>query len=283
VDDPVYLSRILSDVIALRHCFDLRWVLVFNAKDSGATRAAFFRHMFPWIAELRAFHPASHHFSHQRNVGVQYALMEIVPKAGTNGFFYFLDPDNTLPHLCDAMKESVDTSRLYYEEQLQCGRRMSEAPYEKQWRGNVSGQIECSMGAGSFLIPLTLLHSVQPTWSLANHRCGMDPTYFASLISAQRSSHGDFSISRWPQNFTIHHVDIEKGCVHAPWTQDVLNASLKEYTTLLRAMEHLRSGLEERKRCEQSHMTLHTHCYVLSAIRSALPHDRPVECLETGV
>jgi hypothetical protein len=30
-------------------------------------------------------------------------------------------------------------------------------------------------------------------------------------------------------------------------------------------------------------MSLHTHCYVLSAIRSALPHDRPVEYLETGV
>ncbi|CUG87685.1 methyltransferase, putative [Bodo saltans] len=312
LDDPVHLSQMLFDVLPLRRCFDVQWVIVFRMSDPGLTRAPFFRDVFRWIVELHAYDAESQDLSHERNIGVQYALSHIVSRKGTadGGHLYFLDKDNALPNLCSGVdvvvasnkkegggKKLWNSSTLFYNEQLQCGKSGAFADVnsvEKLWNSSrvaLAAQIACKVGAGSFLIPLTLLVHVRPEWNLRTHRCGIDPNYFASLITAQLSPSfytgggAAATVQRWPQKFMFDQYHNERGCVKAPWTQDILNATLAQYRALLRSMERSRTGLQQKKRQEQSHVAFHTHVHVLAALRRALQpqHRAAVHYLELGV
>jgi cephalosporin hydroxylase len=285
-DDPANLPRNLYDIIPLRRCFDVRWLIVYNMKSS-ATRAPMFRDIFPWITELQSFHPGSQRLSHQRNVGVEYALTEVVPTYGEHGFLYFLSTDNSLPNLCDVPIETRNASNvLFYREELRCGKRVFEGTEPaKDWsRGDALTQITCAAGEASFLIPLSLLNQVRPKWDLTQHHCGIDPTFFAALVNGAVATKGAAAaVQPWPQAFRTDQLHVDRGCVKPPWTQEALNASLAEYKALLRDMQSAQQGLNETQRMEHPYISFHTYVHILAAIRGTLPMDRTVQYLEIGI
>jgi cephalosporin hydroxylase len=283
-DDPANLPRSIYHIIPLRSCFDVRWVIVHNIKKT-VTIAPMFRDVFPWITELRAYHPASEQLSHQRNIGVEFALNEIVAKYGDRGYFYFLSTDNTLPDLCSVAAEIRSTSDvLFYREERQCGARVFTGSDEKVWSGdNALSQIACAAGEASFLIPLALLNEVRPKWHLTQHQCGIDPTFFAALVNHAVATKGAAAVQTWPQAFHVNQLHVNLGCVKSPWTQATLNASLHEYKMLLHEMENAQERLNRTLWMSVPWVSFHTYVHILSAIRSTLPADRTVQYLEVGI
>jgi cephalosporin hydroxylase len=283
-DDPANLPRSIFDIIPLRSCFDVRWVIVHNMEKT-VTTAPMFRDVFPWITELRAYHAGSEQLSHQRNIGVEYALNEIVAKHGDHGYLYFLSTDNSLPNLCSAPPETRNTSDvLFYREELECGKRVFTGSDVKAWSGGSAlSQIACAAGEASFLIPLALLNEVRPKWHLTQHQCGIDPTFFAALVNRAVAIKGAAAVQTWPQAFRVNHLHVNRGCVKSPWTQATLNASLHEYKMLLQEMEKVQERLNRTLWMSVPWVSFHTYVHILSAIRSTLPTDRTVQYLEIGI
>lgn len=276
-----YLLRSLPAVLALRDCFDVRWIVVHRIDNDVAAFAPTFRDHFSWISEVRAYSNEDASGVYERNMGVDMAIK--VTRG--NALVYFLSDDNTPPDLCSTLTNTVVLPEtLYYADLGHCG-LVREPSRHRNWtefnnqKSVLEKQIQGKMDWGNFLFPLELLQSARSVnTSLPS------PIYLTTLVTMWIAQNGPDFIKRMPNvRFHFEQLNDHYGCTRKPWSTSLFSASLDDYRQLLGNMTAQREQSSRDRLSDFETVVPHEYGHILSSIRWSLSSLDHATYLEIGV
>ena len=196
VNRPNNLPLLLTRILPIRKCFDVRWLLVFSAARSKpwSERKYFAHNLLQWITQLRT-QDTNSNAGHKHNVALDFIGNTSQLRDG-NGFIYILDDDNFPPFgLCNA---PMDTDAVYFGNQMTYKRgRMvvriltlipSAEMFSFQREEDVSLRLVNHIDSGSLLLPLSLwrrlgVHTIRHK-PVYNH----DGWFFSEIVAKSMGS-----------------------------------------------------------------------------------------------
>lgn len=275
---PHFLSRTLMDMIPLRKCFDVRWIIVHGVEDTRFTFTPMFSDAVPWVTEIAQFGQESWPL----DVGLEYAASSI----GGDGFVYVLDDANALPNLCDPRAldpSTMNPETIYYADQLRCGKmRLNTAARKFNDSKTSVHQVHSKMDTGNFLVPLQILRDA----SHVKWRFHRGPIFFALLINTIFEMRGEAAGPAYVRRLPwIRFNYQQQTCKRSQWSGNLLNQTLVEYRGLLEKMTSLRDNISLEKHADRQYPEVvpHEYGYILSVLRKTLHRRIALIYLEIGV